>query len=69
MIRLKVKEIAAEKGLSQRQLSLRSGADINTVRKIFRYPTSIVTIETLDKLAIILKVDASLLIESIEAES
>ncbi|MBE3561703.1 MAG: helix-turn-helix transcriptional regulator [Ktedonobacteraceae bacterium] len=64
MIRLKVKEVAREKGVSQRQLSLRSGVDINTVRRIFRYPTTIVTTETLDKLAKVLDVDASTLIES-----
>ena len=64
MIYLKIKEIAEEKGISQRQLSLRSGVDINTVRKIFKHPYSIVTTETLDKLSKILGVDASTLIES-----
>jgi putative transcriptional regulator len=65
MIRLKVKEVAAEKGVSQRQLALRSGVDIKNIQKIFRYPTSIVTTETLDKLAKVLGVDAAELIESI----
>jgi DNA-binding Xre family transcriptional regulator len=44
---------------------LRSGVDINTVRRIFRYPTTIVTTETLAKLADVLEVDASELIESV----
>jgi DNA-binding Xre family transcriptional regulator len=64
MIYLKIKEIAGEKGISQRQLSLKSGVDINTVRKIFKKPYSIVTTETLDKLSKVLDVDASALIES-----
>lgn len=65
MIRLRVKEVAQAKGVSQRQLSLRSGVDINTVRKIFRNPQSIVTTETLDKFARVLGVDASELLESV----
>ena len=68
MIRLRVKEIAQQKGISQRQLSLRSGVDINTVRKIFHYPQSIVTTETLDKFAEVLGVDASMLIESVSPD-
>ncbi len=68
MIRLKVKEVAAEKGVSQRQLALRSGVDIKNIQKIFRQPTSIVTTETLDKLAKVLGVDAAELIESIADE-
>ncbi len=65
MIRLKIKEVAAAKGVSQRKLSLRSEVDIKTVQKIYRYPYSIVTTETLDKLAKVLGVDASELIESV----
>ncbi len=65
MIRLKIKETAALKGISQRKLSLRSEVDIKTIQKIYRYPTSIVTTETLDKLAKVLQVDASELIESV----
>ncbi len=58
MIRLKIKEIAQQKGMSQRRLSLRSGVDINTVRKLIQYPFSNVTTETLDKFAKVLGVDA-----------
>jgi transcriptional regulator with XRE-family HTH domain len=64
MVHLKIKDIAEKKGISQRQLSLRSGVDINTVRRIFRNPYTIVTTETLDKLSKILDVDVSELIES-----
>ena len=65
MVRLKIREAAEAKNMSQRQLSLRSGVDINTVRRIYRQPYSIVTTETLDKLAKVLGVDASELIESV----
>ena len=65
MTRLKVKEIAEAKHISQRRLSLRSGVDLRTVQKIWRDPYKIVTTETLDKLAKVLGVDASELIESV----
>jgi transcriptional regulator with XRE-family HTH domain len=69
MVRLKVKEVAGLKGVSQRQLSLRTGIDINTVRRIFRYPTNAnPTVETLGKIARILEVDVSELIESVPDE-
>lgn len=65
MIRLKIKEVAQEKGISQRKLSIHSTVDIKTIQKIYRYPTSVVTTETLDKLAKVLNVDASELLESV----
>jgi DNA-binding Xre family transcriptional regulator len=68
MIHLKVKEIAAAKGISQRKLSIRSEVDIKTIQKIYRYPYSIVTTETLDKIAKVLGVNASELIESVPDE-
>ena len=65
MVRLKVKEIAESKKVSQRQLSIRSGVDIKTVQRIYRNPTTIVTTETLGKLSRVLGVDPSELIEGI----
>jgi len=63
--RLKVKEIAEATGMSQRQLFFRSQVDLKTIQRMYRYPTTtIITTETLDKLARALHVDASLLIES-----
>ncbi len=67
-VRLKIKEVATQKGISQRQLSLRSGVTIKNIQKIYRRPYSVVTTETLDKLARVLGVDASELIESVETE-
>jgi transcriptional regulator with XRE-family HTH domain len=64
VFRLKVREIAEQKGISQRQLFLRSGVDIRTVRRIWHDPHAGVTVETLAKLARVLGVDVSELIES-----
>jgi DNA-binding Xre family transcriptional regulator len=64
MIRLRVREIAEEKHISQRKLAMRSGVDIRTIQKIFRDPYKIVTTETLDKMAKVLGCSASELIES-----
>jgi DNA-binding Xre family transcriptional regulator len=65
MIRLKVKEVAGAKNISQRKLSKLSEVDIKTLQKIFRDPYRVVTTETLDKLARALGVDARELIESV----
>jgi len=67
-VRLKVKEIAKRQGFSQRKLSLKSGVDLNTVRRLFQHPETNVTIETLGRLADTMNVDASELIESIPDE-
>jgi DNA-binding Xre family transcriptional regulator len=67
-IRLRVREVAKEKGISQGKLSRNSDVDIKTLQKIYRHPTSIVTTETLDKIAKVLGVDASELIESVPDE-
>jgi len=64
-VHFKVKEIAEARGISQRQLFFRSQVDLKTIQKLFRQPTStIITTETLDKLATALNVDIAMLIES-----
>jgi len=65
MVRLKVKEVAQAKGISQRKLSKLSGVDIKNIQKVFRNPESIVNTETLDKLAKALGVDVRELLESV----
>ena len=65
VIRLKVKEIAQQKGISQGRLSRTADIDIKTIQRIYRFPTTIITTETLDKIARALGVDASELIESL----
>jgi len=63
--RLKVKEIAEARGMSQRKLFFRSQVDLKTIQRMFRYPTTtVVTTDTLDKLARALDIDVSLLVES-----
>jgi len=64
LFRLKVKEVAQAKGISQRQLFIRSGVDIKTIQKIYRNPHTVITVETLAKLADVLGVDVSELIEN-----
>ena len=63
MIRLRVKEIAEQKGIGQGKLQRLADMDIKTVRKILRNPLTIITTETLDKLAKALEVDPRELIE------
>jgi putative transcriptional regulator len=68
MIRVKVREIAQSRGISQRQLFLRSGLDIRIIQRVMRDPFVNITLATLDKLAETLDVDASELIESVRRE-
>lgn len=64
-IRFKVKEVAVQRGISQYRLAKASGIDERTVRKIFRQQGPIVvSSETLDRLAAVLHVDVSELLES-----
>jgi DNA-binding Xre family transcriptional regulator len=51
MIRLRVKEVAKDKGFSQGRLSRVANIDENTLKRIYRDPYAIITTETLDKLA------------------
>lgn len=55
MIRLKIKEIAQQKHISQTQLSRLTGMDIDTVRRAFQN-TGNPTLESLDRFARALKV-------------
>jgi DNA-binding Xre family transcriptional regulator len=68
MIRLRVKEVAQEKGISQGKLQRRADMDIKTIRKIYKDPTTIITTETLSKLAKALGVPSSELIEDVEPD-
>jgi len=66
--RLRVKEVAIEKGISLTKLSQRSEVAYNTVRRIWREPYTDVTLSTLQRLANVLKVDVNELIESVPDE-
>ena len=63
MIRLKVKEVATAKGMGQGKLQRLADMDIKTVRRIYRDPYTIITTETLWKLAKVLDVDPRELID------
>lgn len=68
MIRLKVKEIAKAKGISQTRLGQLALIDTDRMRKIYRTGDSDhinLTLVVLDRLAKALGVDASELIESV----
>ena len=63
--RLRIKEVAAEKGMSMTKLSHRSEVAYNTIRRLFRDPYSEVTLTTLRRLADVLGVSTRDLIEDV----
>jgi DNA-binding Xre family transcriptional regulator len=69
VIYIRLKEVAREKGFSQGRLSRASDVDDNTIKRIYRNPTAIVTTETLNKLAKALGVSVHDLIEEIPDEA
>lgn len=71
MIRLKIREIAQKKGISQTRLAHLALLDDTRLRMIYRYPDSDhvnLTLQVLDRIAKALGVDASELIESVPDE-
>ena len=65
MVRLKVKEIAKQKGISMGKLSRASDISYRTVQRIYNDPKYIPTIPTLEKLAKVLGVSTAELIEDV----
>ncbi len=65
MIRIKLREIAQKKSISQGKLSRRADVDLRTVQRIYKDPFTNISLYTLDKLAMALDVDASELIETV----
>jgi DNA-binding Xre family transcriptional regulator len=68
-VRLRIKEVAAEKGVSMTKLSQRSEVAYNTVRKLMRDPYAEVTLSTLRRLADVLGVSTRDLIEDVPEET
>lgn len=69
MVRLRVKEVAKEKGMSMSRLSRKADVDLTTLRKIYREPTKAnPTVETLGRLATALGVHPGELIEQVPDE-
>lgn len=64
MIRLKIKEVAQIRQISQNKLARMADVDNKTISKIFQDPHHIINTTTLDKIARALNIDASYLLES-----
>lgn len=65
-VRLKIKEVAAMKRMSQYRLAKKSGVDPNRLREYYQNPFTNITTETLGKLAQALDVDVTELIEGVQ---
>ena len=63
VVRLRVKEVAKEKGISMGRLQREANVAYNTVKRMFKDPYYITTTETLGKLARVLGVPPGELIE------
>lgn len=67
-VRLRVKEVAREKGMSMTRLHTRSEVAYNTIRRIFRDPYVEITTTTLNRLANALDVPPTDLLENVPDE-
>lgn len=65
MYRLKIRQIAEERGLSRSRLSRISDVDIKVIRRAFKNEQESITLPVLDRIARALKIDISDLIESL----
>ena len=65
-VRVRLKEIAEEQGMSMTKLSHRSEVAYGTIRRLFRDPFAEVTISTLARLAEVLGVPTCDLLEDTE---
>ena len=65
MVRLRVKEVAQQKGFSRGKLSRAADVDINTLKRVYDDPNYSPTLATLEKLARALGVKiADLIVEN-----
>ncbi len=67
-VRLRVKEVAREKGFSMGKLQRSADVAYNTVKRMFKDPYYVTTTETLGKLARALGVPPGELIEEVSDE-
>lgn len=65
MVRLRVKQVAKEKGMSMGKLSRQADLDYNTVKRLFDDTSYSPTIDTLYKVARVLGVTVNDLIEDV----
>jgi DNA-binding Xre family transcriptional regulator len=69
MTRLRVKEVAQQKGFSMRRLTKDAGVAYNTIRTIYKDPYRPVTMTTLKKIAAALQVPVSALLEEVPEDT
>lgn len=65
MLRLKVKELAEERGYNMSSLSRAADVSFSTVKRYFRKPYSYANTDTLEKIALTLGVEVGDLIERV----
>jgi DNA-binding Xre family transcriptional regulator len=68
MIRLRVREVAEQQGISVTKLARKADIDIRTLRRIYKQPTAEVSTYTLNKLAAALNCSPTELIENVPDE-
>jgi len=65
VLRLRVKEVAQEKGMSMNKLSQRSEVSYHIIRDIYRDPFKTINTDTLNRLATALEVPVTEIIEDV----
>ena len=68
MVRLRVKEVAEAKGYNMSSLSRAADVSFTTIKRLWRRPYGGANVETLDKIANVLGVSVSDLIEHVPDE-
>ena len=68
-MRLRVKELAKQKGISMGKLSRMADVSYRTVQRIYNDPSYFPTLPTLEKIAHVLEVPTSELIEDVAEEN
>jgi DNA-binding Xre family transcriptional regulator len=65
MLRLRVKEVAEERGYNMSSLSRASDVSFTTIKRFFRKPYSYANTDTLEKIALTLGVEVGDLLERV----
>ena len=68
MLRLRVKEVAQAKGYSMAKLQRQADIDLKTLRQLWHQPFHNADFNTLNKIAKVLKVPATDLLEDVEED-
>ena len=68
MLRLRIKELAEERGYNMSTLSRASDVSFTTIKRYFKKPFSYATTDTLEKIALTLGVEVGDLIERVPDE-